>query len=499
MKYLFAIIAVVLVAASIGLYASMPDVTAEVPVIYWVTDPNPAREEQVRLFHEWLVENGHTTEDGRPLCELRLDTGNRDTRKQMIQGVSGVGSDVMDLMSRQVPFFQELGILADVSDHAQRMNFGPDQTYEAIKPELVFEGGQWAFPCNVSATMHWVNKETFERYGQPIPPRRMTIEEFEQRGKAFVEAANIPGEPQKVFFASTVNLKKLYRSMGLSMFNETLTRCSLDDPRFARALSLIHKWTFEDDILPSASEAASFDTQAGYGGTQLQLFNEGNYGIVHTGRYALIQLRRFGSMDLAVIEPPHAGYPNIVVGARAATVYVDGQVDYSALFLSYLASETYNTQIVRDADALPPNPAYTDSEAYKRPPDYPGEWGLHEVFSESARTIGHASVHSPYVLYSVAEREQRTAQDYYMNQADFSAEDAGRRASERINAAIARNVADRPELQAMYEEAVERQARIDELKARGEPIPADLIDNHFLKSYYADQGMLADPARAGAR
>ncbi len=49
--------------------------------------------------------------------------------------------------------------------------------------------------------------------------------------------------------------------------------------------------------------------------------------------------------------------------------------------------EDYNMQIVRDGDALPPNPKYVETDAFKRPPDYPNEWGCHEVHSEAAQTI----------------------------------------------------------------------------------------------------------------
>ncbi|MBL8993864.1 MAG: hypothetical protein JNM63_11025, partial [Spirochaetia bacterium] len=41
------------------------------PVLYWVTDANPVRQEQVRLFRQWLTNNRY------PDMEIRLDTANR--------------------------------------------------------------------------------------------------------------------------------------------------------------------------------------------------------------------------------------------------------------------------------------------------------------------------------------------------------------------------------------------------------------------------------------
>ena len=74
MKTLFASLFVIMVIASVGTVLTLPDAQTDVPVIYWVTAPNPARIEQIELFHEWLVHNGHTTEDAKPCVELRLDT-----------------------------------------------------------------------------------------------------------------------------------------------------------------------------------------------------------------------------------------------------------------------------------------------------------------------------------------------------------------------------------------------------------------------------------------
>src|ERR1700712_2817554 len=62
MKTVFAVIAVLLCAAAAGTYISYPDVRSEVPVLYWVTDINPAREEQIAGFHRWLITTGHGEE-----------------------------------------------------------------------------------------------------------------------------------------------------------------------------------------------------------------------------------------------------------------------------------------------------------------------------------------------------------------------------------------------------------------------------------------------------
>ncbi|MEX0652767.1 MAG: ABC transporter substrate-binding protein [Phycisphaeraceae bacterium] len=492
MKYLFAILAALLLMASAVIYASYPDLRSEVPVIYWVTDRNPAREQQVATFHRWLVEQGHVTENGDPMVELRLDTGNNDQSKKIIQGVSGVAGDIMDTGSMDLSYLSQIGILQDVTEVGEEMGFSRGETYEAAASEISVGDRQYGFPCNVTATLLWVNKSTFEKYDQPIPPQRWTLDEFEERGKAFVAAANEPGERQMVFFAADLPLNVMFRSLGLSTFNETMTRCTLDDPRFAEALARKQQWIEEDRILPSTQEREGFDTAGGYGGATLQLFNRGNYGMFPMGRYALIQLRRFGDLDMAVVEPPHGGFPNTTTSARAATVYVGGaHPELAYLFMAYLASKPYNDLVVADADALPPNPAYTQTEAFKRPADHPNEWGLHEPFSDAMEEIAIGGAYSPFVLPSVVWRELDDMEEAVMNRR-LTAEEGGQALAATINSRIERNVHQDPALRERYEQLLQQQAQIDALRAAGEPVPVELIENPFYRKYYEHQGWLAE-------
>jgi multiple sugar transport system substrate-binding protein len=489
-KLLFASIAVVLALASAGTWLSYPDHQSEVPVIYWVTDRNPARNMQVHLFHQWLIKNGHVTAEGKPAVELRLDSANNEQSKKIIQGVSGVGGDVMDLYNGgTMRYFQTIGLLTDVTDWASELQYDPTYTWDAIRPEITTDGRQYMFPCNVTVSMYWVNKATFENLGVPVPPRRWTFDEFETLGLQFVTAANQHGRRRRVFFADQVGVNLMHRSLGLGMFNETLTRCTLDDPRFVEVLERMYKWTFVDRLLPSSADRQGFSAEAGYGGPILQLFNRGEIGMFRMGRYALIQLRRFEDLSLSVSEPPHGGFPTTTIETRAAALYIGGRhQELSRLFQAFLASEDYNMQIVRDADALPPNPRFTLTDEFYRPADYPREWGCHEAFADAAREIAIGGEYSPFVLNVVAQRELVRAQDLFMN-GRLSAKEAAAEATSRINAEIQRTLEAQPALQAQYDALLDRQDRIDRMKAGGEKIPASLIDNPFLQRYYLDTGL----------
>ena len=531
MRSLFVTCFVVLVTTLVATHLTEPEMQSEVPVIYWVIDPAPARPEQIALFHRWLIKNGHgkeyalrttrevetfrdrkwspalveaiktgnadgpkvwdrnLTEADLPLTvrvpgvEMRLDSASNDLNKKLVQGLSGVAGDVIEAYSggKQMRYLAAAGMLADVTESAKRWGFGPDKTYDALAPALFYEGRQYAFPRNPAQTMYWVNKGTFEKHGQPLPPSRWTIEEFERRGKAFVKAANPPGKRRTVFFADRAMHNELRRSMGLSMFNETLTRCTLDDPRNVKVLKLIHKWTYVGHILPSAADKASFDTEGGWGGQSFQLFKNGRYALFASGRWALMLFRKFGAMQLAVVEPPHAGLPNTTLSGGQSTVYgASRHRKYAELFLAYMASEDYNMQIARDGDALPPNPKFTDSELFHRPPDHPNEWGCHTAYVNAAKTIAIVQSFSPFVLPVVVERYDRIAQEEVMNDRG-SAEEAAKRCAERVNAEIQRTLKESSKLRRKYEEWTALQRKIDERRNAGEKVRLEWIKNPFHK------------------
>ena len=379
MKYLFLIVLLLLIGASLATSMVRQRPRDAVPVLYWVTDDNPARKEQLRRFHAWLAKHHY------PRMEIRTDTANRDPSKMIIQGVSGMAGDILDVWSGggDMLYFQQMGLLEDISSQGLEMGFDPDQTFPSMLPQITLHGRQYMFPCNVCSTSPWANLATFRKYGQEPPPWRWSLEEFERRGKAFVAAANPPGERRTAFFINEVSLDVIARSLGVTTFNETLTAPALDDPRYIQALKLVKKWTYEDHLIPTAADASAFSTASGYGGSMMQLFNQGNYAMVSVGRYGLIQFRQFGALELAVVEPPNGGFPNATTGTRAAALYAGGkQKDLAKYFLEFLASEDYNMQIVDDADGLPPNPLYTQSEAFSHPPKYPNEWKCHDAYLE---------------------------------------------------------------------------------------------------------------------
>ena len=519
MKLLFAAIAALLSLAGLGTWLSFP-AAGDRPVIQWVTDPSPSRPLHCEAFEQWLVDHGHTTADGRPAADVVVDPNSGDVDKIIIQGVAGVAGDIIDTRwGRQVRLFEQIGIIEDITEDALAGGYSPEQTWQAIVPEITFRGRQYMFPCNVAVRQLWVNEATWARLGLDPPPTRWTFEEFERLGLEFVRRANpqvAQGRPQTTFFLDDIPHEILCRSLGLSMFNETMTASDLDDPRFARALALRKRWmddtlspeevaalppedrwVGELNLMPSREDAASLATTAAWGGMSSQLFNSGQLGLLYSGRYVLIEFRRYAEqtgqpLELAVVEAPHGGYPNARTTTRGAAMYRGGDnKPFVRLFQQFLAGRAYNELIVDDADALPPNPAYARTEAFRRPPDWPNEWGTHEMFVRAMDELAIGGAYSEFILSTEAETFLYRFADEFENDL-ITADQAAALTAGFIDNRIARNLEENPDLRPRYEELVARQKEIDRRLAAGEKVPADWVENPFYRRYYADRGLLTE-------
>jgi hypothetical protein len=111
MKILFAVLLLALVMAGIATYNALPG-RGERPVLYWVVDTGEFREEQERVFEEWMVENGY------PPVDLRIDASNRDPTKKVVQAVSGVGGDIIDAAVGEIHLLELIGVAEDLTDRA---------------------------------------------------------------------------------------------------------------------------------------------------------------------------------------------------------------------------------------------------------------------------------------------------------------------------------------------------------------------------------------------
>lgn len=486
MKAFFVVSILALTLGSALLYWTLPGKQGDLPVIYWITQDDHNKQEIVSVFREWL------RDEGLPDVDLRIDNTNQDATKKLVQGVSGVGADLMDLYGFQQDLFPATGMLLDVTEEAKRLGFSPDDTYPALRDEIVHGGRQYSFPRNTGVSLYWVNLGTFRKLGLPAPPFRWTADEFEELGRKFVAAANPPGTRQRAYFVNAVPRDVMRRGLGLATFNETGTACTLDDPRNVAVLERVRHWQLVDRLMPTKEDDAAMAADISGAGSMFSHFDSGRFGMIYTGHWAFIMIRPRGTFELAAAECPQDGFPNTEMGGGSVGVYAGSKHrEHAVRFLQYLGSDHFNRLIVRQADSLAPLPRYAQTEEFKRPAGRENEWPVHQAFGRATAETGITVSKSPFVLYSVVYRLEMEIFES-MIAGRLTPEETARLMAERINAEIQLAVRRDDRLRELYEQRLATQRRIEAKRAAGERVPADWITDAFHLAYYRAQGWLEE-------
>lgn len=493
MKKLFLIVFLSLGAASALLKWTEPDRGSSVPVLYWITQDDSSKRETIKRFEQWLRDNDL------PLCEVRIDNVNQDATKKLAQGLAGVGADLMDIYPTQFEQFANSGMLLDVTEPAKRLGYSPIATYPALASDLLIDGRQYGFPRNVAASVFWINRDTFAEHGMKEPDFIWDWDEFERLGKQFVEATNQPGTRQRSYFVQTIPTAILRRGLGLSIFNETMTSCTLDDPRNTEVLTRLKRWTNDLHLVPTLAEktAMTADSSRASDG-DFYLFSKGRFASLYLPRWALIRLRPLGNLNLRVVMPPTSGFMNTdficgVISGYTGTKYPE----HVERFQQFLTSERFNMLVVTSGDSLPPVPKYVQTEEFLHPKEHPSEDGLGAVFTQAGPMYGIPNCRSPFVSSDMISRPISGIDSVVTDlvvAGRLSPSEAGALVAKRIASEIELNIEHNPELRAKYERLLKVQAKIDVLRAEGKKVPAAWVTNPFLLVYYRDKGWLEEEA-----
>ncbi|MBL4574771.1 MAG: extracellular solute-binding protein [Opitutaceae bacterium] len=485
MRVLFCVILSLLIVGSVVTYLGLPEVQKEPRVLYWVVDGVPARKHQADVFEKWMVDNGY------PAVDLRIEVS-KSYKVNVVQGVSGVAGDILGCYQGEINLYQSIGLLEDVTDIAQEMGFDVSHTYPAIRPAMLVDGRQYGFPRNVGVGIFWVNVKAFEELGLPTPPEIWTFDEFERVGKAYVQRSNIPDKFQSVYLSQNLRhgIRNIFlRSMGVDMYNETMTGSSLQSPEVEELYHLFYRWTKDLKILATKEGAKALSSGSDVqSSARLYLFSQGNYGLLFAGRWALMYFREIGPEKLSISEIPYQSFRNTTFGYGASTIYKGSKnKDLAYYFLKFMASPAFNKEIIRNADGLPPVPEYATVKEFSKPEQYPEEWGLHDRFREVAEEIAISDSYCPFIPQRMAERYEQAALDkFLMNR--MSAKEALKDAAERIENHILGFVSQSERLEKKYRKLLQDQQEIDRLRAAGEMVPLELITNPFYRRYYVEKG-----------
>jgi len=460
MKYLFGTILSLLAVLSFVVGALKPGASppGKTPLV-WVSDNNPQRTPQIERFNDMF-----------PDCLLRLDPNNTGITKIIVQTCANVGPDVIDVYGiHQLQSYVDAGVLLDVTDIAKERGFDPSVTYPKAAPALSIEGRQYCFPCNVNTNILFYNKNLFDKYGVPYPPRQPTWDEL----VALAQKVTIrpPGSKlPECFGIASINWQELLYMAGGRFFNEDGSRCVVDSPEAIRAFKFYHDLMYKYKVMPTPLEQSAMSSQGGWGQGWRNWFGAEKIAMITIGKWALITFRQFIAEQKREYEEWHRAHPNQpypgmpplrmggshlphfadlpprqIISCRSGAVNrLNPEADKAVNFLEFLASKDYCDTINEGADALPGNREYGTLE-HMHNEAYPDEDLLNELTLE-ATEWGVVREISPFIDGQTALRLVSTQVQRLDASKDVSVEEVCRTAAHDVNTEIARNVASNPEL-----------------------------------------------------
>ena len=456
----------------------VPDAPTDGKVqLVWTTDPNPQRDPQVEWFNKQYTD-----------CHLTIDPDNSDAMKVIVQSCAGMGPDIVGRVGWwDIQNYHEAGILMDLTDHADRMGFGLDTLAENVRPlmtlKVVTDDGRiedrmFAYPCNVFHTYIIYNKNVFDAQGVAYPPEDLTWGQYMDLARRLTVMDEARGLPI-VFGAAGANVDAIIYQHGAESLNEEGTRCTMDSPEFIAAMVFYHDLIYGSGVEPTPLQKAGVSSQGGWGGGYNNWFGEGKIGMYWGSRWMLISFRRFiteqRNARTAWLEDhpdadPSTG-PEILrmgacqiprfkdgvrftaTGARCVGINVASPNREEALnFLQYLASEKYSALINEGADSKPGNVKYNSLEAFRHP-EWPGEEDVHQG-SLRAIPFGRARRRSMLVNIATVNSEFSQIKSRLEATPDITREMIGeelKRAADRVNLVIARNIKRNPKVRTMYD------------------------------------------------
>lgn len=172
MRKILLIIFVVLASLSIvaWLWKTEKNKPGKVPIV-WVSDPNPQRFTQIDIFNEL-----------NPDINLKLDPGNSDSMKVIVQSSAGMGPDLIGHVTfdRTLGLYLDAGVLMDLTEIAPKYGFSyktlPKQVQElcfvrVYDPETnTIKRAQFGYPANNANSFLIYNKTIFACINPPCSP-----------------------------------------------------------------------------------------------------------------------------------------------------------------------------------------------------------------------------------------------------------------------------------------------------------------------------------------
>lgn len=443
MKYTFLAIFIGLIILSVVAWEIRPKPTrsGKIPLI-WVSDDNPARRDQVRLFNEL-----------NPEYDLRLDPDNTGMQKIIVQSLAGVGPDLFDCYTGyQLSVFVKAGIAWDVTDELKAVGVEVrGNIWDVGLPTCALGDRIYGFPTNTGVHAIWFNKDLFDVAGVPYPKSGWTWDDLIETGKKLTLRDENGRITQFGILASFGNFPMLTLQNGGRVYDETGSRCLLDRPEAIAGATFLQDLVYKHRIAPTPVEEVGMATEGGWGAgiSSIPYFAAQKAAMLMDGRYCLTVFRKYKNLRLGIVPMPF-GKRKIYTGySRSTLINQNSPRRKTALvFLKFLAGKEYNDLVNRQADGMAPVKKYTASEEFLYNPAHPEE-DYNHIWRE-VMLYGIPEQISPFINGSVADRIILRQRELARNNQKSAAE-AMRTIAAQINAEITKNIATDPALRKLLD------------------------------------------------
>jgi multiple sugar transport system substrate-binding protein len=442
MKRVFGGVFLGLILLSVVAWKIQPDLGQEgkIPLV-WVSDDNPARREQIRLFNRLY-----------PQYDLRLDPTNTGMEKVIVQSLAGVGPDLFDCYDGfQLSAYVKSGIAWDVTEPLQGAGIDVHKDlWPAVHPNILHEGRVYGFPTNAAVNAVWFNKDIFDKYHLPYPKGPWTWEEF----IPLAQRLTVRDEKGRIehfgFLCDWWNWPQFVLQWGGKLYTDDGTRCIVDSPEAVAGVQFLQDLIYKYHVMPSPVEEAAMATQGGWGTGTITFFGAGKGAMALGGRWWLCSLRDYRGLRLGAVECPHGPYRVFRGYGRATLINSKSPRRWQALdFLKYEASKPYNDLINHQADALAPVIRFCFTPEYLHDPAFPQE-DFNAVWRDVMK-FGVPDQISPFINGQRASRILNKQLDLVKNN-QKTAQAALETAAREINAEIQKTLEQDPQLRLRYEQ-----------------------------------------------
>jgi multiple sugar transport system substrate-binding protein len=463
---LLALVFILLVALSAGRAVFLnPGTSQGGRSLVWVSGSNPVRQAQIAAFNR-----------EHPDLSLGLDVAGTGAQKIILQCASGVGPDIIDIYyGEQLQTYVDAGVLWDVTEAARAGGFAADERtlWPSAREEVVYEGRQYAYPCNLGADILLYNKNVFDQLGLPYPQGVLDWEAFRELG-ARITAGSRDGAA--LYPVTGMSWTVFFESMGGQLFHENGRLRIAGSPELTRALEMHRDYIFKHRMMPSAAEMSSMSGQGGWGAGSMNQFASGRFAMIVTGEWAIIGLSRTYQRQVkvladrgltegqaepalkplrlgAVLIPRFADRPPCYrVRSRSAGINAASPNREEALqFLKFLSGASYSEVVNRETDSLPGNPQFAELGIQPGPPAL-ARLEMHELTKEALRN-GYTPRRSPFISTSDAMSAVRKQVNRLENNPGLEVPVLLAAAQAEMEKLIARNLSRDPQLREQYERA----------------------------------------------